>query len=159
MIKDPQVSKQFHIPNSALRTQKMVGARRLARPRLPDSESGGSALPREPRAGKMGLICRSARDTPGLAKRVGGYGKFRIILQGLPAARTSFGTSRVTTLPAPITVRNGRLLARNQIDCLCLLGRAKSAIPVCWPCIFEVETLGYCRMSLRDRCHKRHLKS
>jgi hypothetical protein len=28
----------------------MVGARRLARPRLPDSESGGSAFPREPRA-------------------------------------------------------------------------------------------------------------
>jgi len=30
---------------------KLVGARRLARPRLPDSESGGSAIPREPRAG------------------------------------------------------------------------------------------------------------
>src|SRR6266496_1002927 len=32
----------------------MVGARRLARPRLPDSESGGSAIPRKPRAGKNG---------------------------------------------------------------------------------------------------------
>ena len=31
---------------------EMVGARRLARPRLPDSESGGSAIPREPRAEK-----------------------------------------------------------------------------------------------------------
>jgi hypothetical protein len=30
----------------------MVGARRLARPRLPDPKSGGSAIPREPRAGR-----------------------------------------------------------------------------------------------------------
>src|SRR5204863_6437002 len=35
---------------------KMVGARRLARPRLPDSESGGSAIPREPRAEKMASL-------------------------------------------------------------------------------------------------------
>jgi hypothetical protein len=34
---------------------KMVGARRLARPRLPDSESGGSAIPREPRADEIGI--------------------------------------------------------------------------------------------------------
>jgi hypothetical protein len=33
----------------------MVGARRLARPRLPDSESGGSAFPREPRADEIGV--------------------------------------------------------------------------------------------------------
>ena len=33
----------------------MVGAGRLARPRLPDSESGGSAVPREPRAGEIGV--------------------------------------------------------------------------------------------------------
>ena len=33
----------------------MVGARRLARPRLPDPKSGGSAIPREPRAGKNGV--------------------------------------------------------------------------------------------------------
>ena len=33
----------------------MVGARRLARPRLPDSESGGSAFPREPRAAEIGV--------------------------------------------------------------------------------------------------------
>ena len=31
----------------------MVGARRLAGPRLPDPKSGGSAIPREPRAEKM----------------------------------------------------------------------------------------------------------
>lgn len=30
----------------------MVGARRVARPRLPNPESGGSAIPREPRAGR-----------------------------------------------------------------------------------------------------------
>src|SRR6266566_2786409 len=35
---------------------KLVGARRLARPRLPDSESGGSAVPREPRADKMASL-------------------------------------------------------------------------------------------------------
>ncbi len=33
----------------------MVGARRLARPRLPDSESGGSAIPRKPRADEIGV--------------------------------------------------------------------------------------------------------
>src|SRR5882724_11178546 len=33
----------------------MVGARRLARPRLPDPKSGGSAIPRKPRAGKNGV--------------------------------------------------------------------------------------------------------
>ena len=33
----------------------MVGARRLARPRLPNSESGGSAVPREPRADEIGV--------------------------------------------------------------------------------------------------------
>jgi hypothetical protein len=33
----------------------MVGARRIARPRLPDSESGGSAFPREPRADEIGV--------------------------------------------------------------------------------------------------------
>ena len=38
------------IADNALGAIKMVGARRLARPRLPDSESGGSAIPREPRA-------------------------------------------------------------------------------------------------------------
>ena len=38
------------ITGNALRALEMVGARRLARPRLPDSESGGSAFPREPRA-------------------------------------------------------------------------------------------------------------
>jgi hypothetical protein len=35
--------------------RRLVGARRLARPRLPDSESGGSAIPREPRADKNGV--------------------------------------------------------------------------------------------------------
>ena len=39
------------IAQNALGAVKLVGARRLARPRLPDSESGGSAIPREPRAG------------------------------------------------------------------------------------------------------------
>jgi hypothetical protein len=38
------------IAKNALRARELVGARRLARPRLPDSESGGSAIPREPRA-------------------------------------------------------------------------------------------------------------
>ena len=42
------------ITGNALRA-KVVGARRLARPRLPDSESGGSAIPREPRADKIGV--------------------------------------------------------------------------------------------------------
>jgi len=39
------------IAQNALGAVKLVGARRLARPRLPDSESGGSAIPRQPRAG------------------------------------------------------------------------------------------------------------
>jgi hypothetical protein len=43
------------ITGNALRALKMVGARRLARPRLPDSESGGSAFPREPRADEIGV--------------------------------------------------------------------------------------------------------
>ena len=34
----------------------MVGARRLARPRLPGSKSGGSAIPREPRAEKLASL-------------------------------------------------------------------------------------------------------
>ena len=38
------------IAGYALRALKLVGARRLARPRLPDSESGGSSIPRKPRA-------------------------------------------------------------------------------------------------------------
>ena len=33
----------------------MVGARRIARPRLPGFESGGSAFPREPRADENGV--------------------------------------------------------------------------------------------------------
>lgn len=33
----------------------MVGARRLARPRLPGSEPGESAIPREPRADEIGV--------------------------------------------------------------------------------------------------------
>ena len=40
---------------NALGASEMVGARRLARPRLPDSESGGSAFPREPRADENGV--------------------------------------------------------------------------------------------------------
>ena len=43
------------ITENALGALKMVGARRLARPRLPDSESGGSAIPREPRADENGV--------------------------------------------------------------------------------------------------------
>jgi len=43
------------IADNALGALKMVGARRLARPRLPDSESGGSAIPREPRADETGV--------------------------------------------------------------------------------------------------------
>src|SRR6266576_7146747 len=34
----------------------MVGARRLARPRLPGSKPGGSAIPREPRAERMASL-------------------------------------------------------------------------------------------------------
>ena len=43
------------IADNALGALKMVGARRLARARLPDSESGGSAFPREPRADENGV--------------------------------------------------------------------------------------------------------
>src|SRR5216683_7155877 len=43
------------IADNALGASKMVGARRLARPRLPDSKSGGSAIPREPRADEIGV--------------------------------------------------------------------------------------------------------
>jgi hypothetical protein len=39
------------IAQNALGALKLVGARRLACPRLSDSESGGSAIPRQPRAG------------------------------------------------------------------------------------------------------------
>src|SRR5260221_10741701 len=44
------------IADNALGASKMVGARRLARPRLPDPKSGGSAIPREPRAEKMASL-------------------------------------------------------------------------------------------------------
>src|SRR5271165_6154636 len=43
------------IAENALGALKLVGARRLARPRLPGSKPGGSAIPREPRAGKNGV--------------------------------------------------------------------------------------------------------
>ena len=43
------------IAQNALGAMKMVGARRLARPRLPDPKSGGSAIPREPRADESGV--------------------------------------------------------------------------------------------------------
>jgi hypothetical protein len=43
------------IADNALGALEMVGARRLARPRLPDSESGGSAIPRKPRAVEIGV--------------------------------------------------------------------------------------------------------
>jgi hypothetical protein len=38
---------------------KLVGAGRLALPRLPDSESGGSTIPHEPHAGFLNANCRS----------------------------------------------------------------------------------------------------
>ena len=41
------------IAQNALGASKMIGARRLARPRLPGSKPGGSAIPREPRAKKL----------------------------------------------------------------------------------------------------------
>ena len=44
------------IADNALGASKMVGARRLARPRLPDPKSGGSAIPREPRAEQMASL-------------------------------------------------------------------------------------------------------
>ena len=44
------------IAQNALGALKMVGARRLARPRLPGSKPGGSAIPREPRAEKLASL-------------------------------------------------------------------------------------------------------
>ena len=44
------------ITDNALGALQMVGARRLARPRLPGSKPGGSAIPHEPRAGKMASL-------------------------------------------------------------------------------------------------------
>ena len=44
------------IAQNALGASKMVGARRLARPRLPGSKPGGSAIPREPRAEKLASL-------------------------------------------------------------------------------------------------------
>ena len=41
------------LADNALVASQMVGARLLARPRLPGSEPGGSAIPREPRAEKL----------------------------------------------------------------------------------------------------------
>jgi hypothetical protein len=43
------------VADNALRASRMIGARRLARPRLPDPKSGGSAIPREPRADEIGV--------------------------------------------------------------------------------------------------------
>ena len=43
------------IADNALGALKMVGARRLARPRLPGSKPGGSAIPRKPRAAEIGV--------------------------------------------------------------------------------------------------------
>ncbi len=43
------------IADNTLGALRMVGARRIARPRLPDSESGRSAFPREPRAVEDGV--------------------------------------------------------------------------------------------------------
>ena len=44
------------IAQNALGALKLVGARRLARPRLPDPKPGGSAIPREPRAEKLASL-------------------------------------------------------------------------------------------------------
>src|ERR1019366_8259425 len=44
------------IAQNALGALKMVGARRLARPRLPGSKPGGSATPRTPRAERMASL-------------------------------------------------------------------------------------------------------
>ena len=44
------------IADNALGASNMVGARRLARPRLPGSKPGGSAIPREPRAEKLASL-------------------------------------------------------------------------------------------------------
>src|SRR6185436_9936045 len=51
---------------AATRECEMVGAERLARSRLPDSESGGSAVPREPRAEKLPFLAglAPASDSP-----------------------------------------------------------------------------------------------
>ena len=43
------------LPCRSSAERRLVGARRLARPRLPDSESGGSAIPRKPRADEIGV--------------------------------------------------------------------------------------------------------
>ena len=50
----------------AVSTCEVVGAERLARSRLPDSESGGSAVPREPRAEKLPFLAglAPASDSP-----------------------------------------------------------------------------------------------
>ena len=57
-------------PLDLLRVQgfKMVGARRLARPRLPDPKSGGSAIPRKPRAGKNDLEMPLSKRSPLVAR-------------------------------------------------------------------------------------------
>ena len=47
----------------------LVGAERIARSRLPDSESGGSAIPREPRAEKLALSRGFAPRTLSFAGR------------------------------------------------------------------------------------------
>ena len=44
------------IAENALGASKMVGARRLARPRLPGSKPGGSAIPRKPHAEKLASL-------------------------------------------------------------------------------------------------------
>ena len=44
------------IADNALGASKMVGARRLARPRQPGSKPGGSAIPRKPRAERMASL-------------------------------------------------------------------------------------------------------
>src|ERR1035437_3868150 len=44
------------IAQNALGALKLVGARRLARPRLPGSKPGGSAIPREPRAERLASL-------------------------------------------------------------------------------------------------------
>ena len=50
----------------ATRECEMVGAERLARSRLPDSKSGGSAVPREPRAAKLEPLVGLAPTITGL---------------------------------------------------------------------------------------------
>src|SRR5436190_5743098 len=60
----PVNSRRLHY--RATREWEMVGAERLARSRLPDSESGGSAIPREPRAAKLAFLAglAPASDSP-----------------------------------------------------------------------------------------------